>query len=489
MKLLRFLPLVAVLPEGLLIWQSFLFCESFVYSLDDPYIHLSLARQIAHGHYGINPGEFAAPSSSILWPFLLAPFTWLPHADYVPLVINCACLTITVWWLHRWFETWISPVAALVITIAVALCTNLYGLVMNGMEHSLQVMLVVIVGLSVVRQRFGWPFWVAVIVLPLVRYEGLAISLPVLAWLFLQSGRRVASFAAGTAIALIVGAFSLFLYSHGVGFLPSSVLSKSGVHFTEEVRSLRGILSSVKRQFFYTAAAGLATLLYLRERKVFDALLLVAAPTILHLLFGQAGWFGRYHVYFAVWIGILFLDVWLRSEFSGIPALNIVLVAVGAYASMEFAGTTLVTNAATRNISDQQLQMALMVRDLGEPVAVNDLGLVSYYARNYVLDLAGLASFDALQARSANKSGDWMTDLMARHHVEHAIIYDNWFPERPKDWIRVATLTEPLPSYVAGNVQVAFYSTNPEAAARLRKIVEAYRARSIQDAMMMRLEN
>ena len=45
-----------------------------VYTLDDPYIHLSLAQQILKGHYGINAGEFSAPSSTILWPFILAPF-------------------------------------------------------------------------------------------------------------------------------------------------------------------------------------------------------------------------------------------------------------------------------------------------------------------------------------------------------------------------------------------------------------------------------
>ncbi len=29
----------------------------FTYALDDPYIHLALAEEIARGHYGVNPGE------------------------------------------------------------------------------------------------------------------------------------------------------------------------------------------------------------------------------------------------------------------------------------------------------------------------------------------------------------------------------------------------------------------------------------------------
>ena len=47
----------------------------FTYTLDDPYIHLRLAENISQGHYGINPSEYSAPSSSILWPFLLVPFS------------------------------------------------------------------------------------------------------------------------------------------------------------------------------------------------------------------------------------------------------------------------------------------------------------------------------------------------------------------------------------------------------------------------------
>ncbi|RYD65846.1 MAG: hypothetical protein EOP83_06450, partial [Verrucomicrobiaceae bacterium] len=46
---------------------------SWSYTLDDPYIHGAIARNIAeHGSFGIIPGEFAGASSSILWTVLLA---------------------------------------------------------------------------------------------------------------------------------------------------------------------------------------------------------------------------------------------------------------------------------------------------------------------------------------------------------------------------------------------------------------------------------
>src|SRR5260370_1099329 len=98
---------------------------------------------------------------------------------------------------------------------ALALAPTLYGLVLTGMENSLQVTLVIIMALSLMRERLAWPFWVSVVLLPLIRYEGLAISLPVLAFLVLSPGRRVASLAAGAVIAVLGVAFRLYLCLHG----------------------------------------------------------------------------------------------------------------------------------------------------------------------------------------------------------------------------------------------------------------------------------
>ena len=152
-----------------------------------------------------------------------------------------------------------------------------------------------------------------------------------------------------------------------------------------------------------------------------------------------------------------------------------------AYASLDSMIATLTTPLGSRNIADQQKQMAIIARDyLDEPVAVNDLGFVSFYARRYILDLGGLASYEALQARANPASDAWVADLMARHHVEQAMVYDGLFPRRPANWIRVATLHLPLPWVTVGDDKVAFYSTSPEAAARLRQALANYRKSSPQ---------
>lgn len=460
-----------------------------VYSLDDPYIHLALARQILHGHYGINPGEFSAPSSSILWPFLLAPFAFTRLVEFLPLVINLGALVVGVWWLVRWLEDYLPPWWALVVTLGAAFALNLYGLVMSGMENSLQVTLTVIVAISLVRARYGWPFWIAITLLPFIRYEGLAISLPALAYLLFASGHRGKAVFCAIVIAGGVGGFSLFLHGHGVGFLPASVLAKNGIKMMQEVRGWDAILDNVEHQAVFVAFAALAAILLLRGGMPGAALMLVVVPTVLHLLFGKYGWFARYHIYFATWISILFLSAYLRAGLGRVALLDIVLLAAFGWASIDPMIATLTTASGSRNIFDQQRQMAVIARDyLDEPVAVNDLGFVSFYANRYVLDLSGLASFEALQVQAEQPAAVWAPKLMAEHKVEQAMVFDSWIKTRPAGWVRVATLTLPLPWITVGDDHVSFYSTSPEAAARMRKALAAYRQSSRQAAMMLQLD-
>src|SRR3954471_23289583 len=75
----RFLPLtVGILSTAVVvIWTCFASLRQsgghVVYGLDDAYIHMTVARTLAqHGVWGINPGEFAPASSSLLWVVILS---------------------------------------------------------------------------------------------------------------------------------------------------------------------------------------------------------------------------------------------------------------------------------------------------------------------------------------------------------------------------------------------------------------------------------
>ena len=211
----------------------------FTYALDDPYIHLALSEGIAHGHYGINAGEFSSPSSSVLWPFLLAIFAHFSWQVYVPLALNllagiaAAALigaSVALWPAApadelRTVERWRRVLSVL----ALVFIGNLLGLTFIGMEHTLQVLLAGAGAwgiLCCLRHR-PVPAWVLVcaVVGPMVRYESLGITVALAIALFGQREKRKAGSIVFLAIAPLV-LFSLFLHHLGLPWLPTSVLVK-----------------------------------------------------------------------------------------------------------------------------------------------------------------------------------------------------------------------------------------------------------------------
>jgi len=223
----------------------------FIYTLDDAYIHLSLAENILRGHYGVNPGEFSAPSSSILWPFLLAPVSGI---EWAPLAINVLAAFATVWVYFRilqrsffgsphTFHLFLSSFVLLLLILS----TNVIGLVFTGMEHSLQLLLVALTawGLILVVEDEKPPAWLYFVIglAPLIRYENLAVSAAALLFLFLNK-RFKAGLLVSAFILATLGGFSLFLLANGQEVLPASVLAKSTL-------TTDGFLASFTNNFLY----------------------------------------------------------------------------------------------------------------------------------------------------------------------------------------------------------------------------------------------
>ena len=447
---------------------------NFTYTLDDPYIHLALARNILLGNYGINIGEASAPSSSILWPFLLVPFAGLPLTlfEWMPLLINSVCAILSAILLDRIFSSQ-RALARMVIVFSIMLATNIFGLVFTGMEHSLQVLLVIYLTYGLLeRSVIDAPgvarnlFYASVLLLPLIRYEGLAFSIPILFYLFFSGQRRAAALTLLALIAAIAG-FSLYLSSKGLGPLPSSVLAKSD-HGIQAV--LENFGSNCRRYGFLLLPITFIAVRRFGENRLFS--LLLPTITALHFLFGKYGWFGRYEVYFVIFIVVLVVrELLAMAPKTWWLVLTLPLIFNGLLFS------TVVTPLGASNIANQQRQMAIVARELGASVAVNDLGLVALESSQYVLDLWGLGSIEALRARLAD--GDdtsWVRGLMDRAKVEYAIVYPNHFPVLPGNWIRVADLKLNQPSVATASDLVAFFATSEQAAAHLRATLERFSA-------------
>jgi len=197
----------------------------FTYPLDDPYIHLALSEQIRHGHYGINPGEVATPSSSVLWPFLLAPTAGTVLHAATPLVLNLLATLATGWLLLRLLADVTGgasrrrPGLAAFLAAGPLLLLNWGAVAFTGMEHSASIAasLAVGVGLVHVATTGTVPWWlVAGLVLgPPLRYEGLAVTVAGAAVLCLWGRRRTALLAVAAAVLPLV-AFSLAASAHGL---------------------------------------------------------------------------------------------------------------------------------------------------------------------------------------------------------------------------------------------------------------------------------
>ncbi|MFT3857749.1 MAG: hypothetical protein QM742_09710 [Aquabacterium sp.] len=437
---------------------------SLIYALDDPYIHLAVARAIKAGWYGVNLGEWSSPSSSILWPLLMAPW---PSAqlEIAPLLFNTVCCLLNVWVLREVLRgPLFTPRQQWMVAVLAAFGLNLFGLVMTGMEHTLQTLLSTFVAWRLVTRRFDAPFYVALAVMPWVRYECLALSGVAALYVWFTAGQRIKPVLALLASAAGIAAFSLFLHDKGLPLLPSSILAKNAERST--------LMNLALNPGFYLILWWLHHG-YKRERTVFW--LLCVLPLAAFMLLGRSGWFGRYEAFMAAWLMVFALHAAQRE-----PLPEARRWWAPTHPRRFFAGLTLclpslwactlMTPYAAANIARQQGLMAEVAHELARPVAVNDLGLVSMRSNQYVLDLWGLGSPEALALRlSGRRAEDWMSELTQHKHVQYAFLFERWFPRQPAGWIKVAELKLDVPRVVVPSDTVSLFATDAQAAAPLRQ--------------------
>ncbi|HEX2205003.1 MAG TPA: hypothetical protein VHG91_16960 [Longimicrobium sp.] len=469
-----------------------------VYTLDDPYIHLAVAEELARGGYGVNTGELSAPASSILWPFLLAPLARTALAGWVPLAYALASLAGAVLVIRRvawgafeglpdgergWAAGWAGAGALM--------ASGPFFLLFSGMEHPLQLFLAALVTWGLIEEgRTGRaPGWLlgAVVLSPLVRYEGLAVAVPALLYLALRRHLARAA-AAALAVAAAMGGFTAWLLAHGLPPLPASVLVKGGAltyrpglgtlarhAVLENFNSIPGRTLALFALLLAAAALG-------RRRPRAERLFAAYAGgcVALHLVLGRFGWMGRYEAY-AWTVAVLALLHLYRAPLAAAAAGAGRARVTGAAAALLLVlsprslYSTLATPRAANNIHVQHGQMHRFATDYWRaPVAVNDLGRVAFRNDAYVLDLWGLGSAEALRARFAGRGPAWMERMAAARGAELAMVYDAWFPELPPGWRRVGVLRFDTRLVTPAEREVAFYARGPRAAARADTLLRVF---------------
>ena len=447
----------------------------FEYPLDDVYIHLAMAEQMALGGYGVNAGEVASAASSPIYPLFLTPFAGTEVQGWLPLVWNLLFLVVAAALLGKILsEARLGRAGPFIAFLAPAALT-IYVVAYAGMENMAHgaASLAIVLGLwrYVETGRISLTLILGLLLAPAFRLEGLALAL-LAGGLVLRLGRIPAGLGLMLiGIAPVVG-FAAFLMSQGLEPLPASVTAKLGDQPDEgALANLRLNVATYGGRYLLALSTVLALLSFTLWRsdirRAYFGLALAAAG-FAHLAFGSTGWLDRYENYAVLvtfaGIALVLAD---RAQLVKVTVLAIALLG-GAWTYGPYIPNNL---ANMRAIHQQQSQMSRFVKDhVKAPVAVNDLGYVAWRNPHYVLDLWGLASKEALVLRQAGECTNWADDLADRNGVVLAMIYE----ERlgcflGPDWVRLGSLwTLDADGAFLGGPEVAFYARNEAQAERLR---------------------
>ena len=439
------------------------------YTLDDPYIHLALAENLVQGHYGVNAGEYASPSSSILYPFLVAVTLVLGFGEYGPLVLNLIGAAGSAWILSGLFWDALGKtskdqvsVVALIALPFLLLSVNGYGLGFTGMEHTLHVWasLAIIRGLILMVQTSAVPWFLllACIAAPLLRFEGAALAGSALLAICLH-GHWLRGMTASGVLVAILAAYVSLMASLGLPLMPSSVMVKSAPTAAFVANRFDAIAMEILAALQASLAdrqgrilAGLVVLVLLgtlKSGKTARTVAYVAAAAgVAHLLAGRWDWFSRYEIYIIATLIAANLHVWApvigaASRRITTPGLLIFVFPVIGYT---YLMDTVLTPKAARNIYEQQFQMHRFATDyFPEPVAVIDLGWVTFDNDQYVLDLWGLGNETARKLFNAQgRTPEPIRQMTSDAGVTYAMIYDEVFYEGvPAEWCLIGQLETP----------------------------------------------
>jgi hypothetical protein len=480
----------------------------FTYALDDPYIHMAIAKNFAlHGVWGVNADSFSSASSSPMWTGLLgAIFVVAGVHDGIPLVLNIAFAVLCIVALGLILEREdLDDFETFIVIGSVILFAPLVPLVWVGMEHTLQVLLTLAtawVCSDLVRQpsaRRVALLCLLVALLVATRYEGLFVVAGCIVVLVLFN-RRAAAVVLTGAGALPVVCVGLWNVSHGWFFLPASIMMKQTVLPRSQGTSLlASLLSSVAHAYPPTAFIGVLAAAVLlaghdayvsRSLRKQPLLTIFITAGLLHLLLARFGFLFRYEAYLmalgAMAIGIA---VFRESPFAGLRLGGLaradlvtvaMVIAVMAAHERTISSYGVLINTGG-HIYRQQRQMAAFIGRYydSESVALNDIGAVSYYTNARIYDLAGLGSLEAATARRRGPfAADAINAWLDREHVAVAVVYDFWYQggqEFYKDWQRVGTwVTDDQDE--PGEGSVTFYARDVDAARRLRTNLQDFTA-------------
>ncbi len=457
----------------------------FVYALDDAYIHMAMAKNLArHGVWGVSPYAFSATSSSPLWTVLLAAIYRVFGVNTLtPLILNllaAAALIFTVQWILDSLSPFLPRIYVFAVMLGILFLAPVPNLIFAGLEHILHMLLALLFAFFAGRilADLTPPARVAKVgfmalgaALGAIRYEGLFEVGIVVAILLLRRRARL-SFELAFWSFLPAAVIGIVSVEHGWFWLPSSVVLKGNIP-TGHADFLASFLAHAAANTVYTGMrvvrlAAVALLLMLWRVARLDEptgedqkshavqmwmMGIFVGAAALHLLLAGTGWFFRYEAYLIAWgLTAVAVPIWdlaqtLRhtSHFRRIDGLGFAAVTLLAYSGTLFWSTgrdaLAMTLPALHDTYRWHYQMGSFVARYysGTAVVVNDVGAINFMADIHCTDPHGLADREIAHAILRGEHTAELLDKLARSRgARVALVDDNWmgfYGGTPHSWL------------------------------------------------------
>ncbi|TAL68882.1 MAG: hypothetical protein EPN82_09455 [Bacteroidetes bacterium] len=465
----------------------------FIYPLDDTYIHLALANNLAeHGVFGISQYQFTAASSSPAWSAVLSLMNiiWGSN-DYFPFILCIILSVVLLAYISVKLNYLNNKIYVFIVLNFAIFSSSILSLTFTGLEHIWQSLFVIIYIFNSAelivnnKNQSGKQlkiFYILTFLLPLIRYESIFLIGVVSFLLLLKKNYTLCIKSAITGI-FPLAVLGILYVINGWYFFPNSILLK-----TEIQNSFTSSFIKIGKSFIMNIyhvphldilVIGCIFYLFLIKRnsdnnnmKSKTIIMIFLLTTLLHLAFAKTVWFFRYEAYL-VFSGIMIFGIILPDAYHiiiknyrknikiKIFALLIMTMILIALTNRTYKSNYYIIKA-THNIYCQQYQIASFIHNYynNENVALNDLGLICYKSNIKPLDLLGLANMDVAKYRINKKFNTKIIDsLLNKDSINLAIIYDSWFEDTcklPQKWKRVFRWSM-KDNYICGDSIVSFY--------------------------------
>ena len=158
----------------------------FLYTLDDPYIHMAIAKNfVTSGTWGVTQYEFSSCSSSPLWTFLISFFYFIFGTKIIiPFILNILFASLTAYVVFKFIGKYTEDILLqTIIVLSVLFFGPFVSVVFTGLEHSMYTFFIVLIIYYIFEifdeqrnKKEIYTLFILLSLLTLSRYEGMFVA-------------------------------------------------------------------------------------------------------------------------------------------------------------------------------------------------------------------------------------------------------------------------------------------------------------------------